>query len=111
MTDKEVKKFYNSKEWKNQKRIHILKRDKFECQDCKARLREANEKGIKLSAEERKIRRATEVHHIKELKEYPELALEDDNLVSLCTQCHNVRHGRNPKRFVRKKPLVSEERW
>lgn len=43
--------------------------------------------------------------------EHPELGLEDDNLVSLCTQCHNLRHGRAPKRFVRKKKLVSAERW
>lgn len=30
---------------------------------------------------------------------------------SLCTQCHNLRHGRAPKRFARKKKLVSMERW
>lgn len=41
-----------------------------------------------------------EVHHIQELKEHPELGLDDDNLVSLCTQCHNLRHGRAPKRFA-----------
>ena len=34
MTDAEAKKFYNSKAWEN-KRIEILKRDHFECQDCK----------------------------------------------------------------------------
>ena len=59
----------------------------------------------------RKIWRAEEVHHIQELKEHPELGLDDDNLVSLCTQCHNLRHGRAPKRFARKKKLPSEERW
>ncbi|MFR1346928.1 MAG: HNH endonuclease [[Clostridium] scindens] len=57
------------------------------------------------------MRRATEVHHEKELKEYPELGLEDDNLTSLCTQCHNKRHRRAIGRFVRKKKPVSEERW
>lgn len=44
-------------------------------------------------------------------KEHPELGLDDGNLVSLCTQCHNLRHGRAPKRFARKKKLVSMERW
>lgn len=111
MTDKEVKQFYNSKEWKNNKRVEILKRDHYECQDCIKRVRDARENGTALDARDREIRRATEVHHIKELKEHPELALDENNLISLCTQCHNVRHGRNPKRFVRKKPVLTEERW
>ncbi|MFR4484057.1 HNH endonuclease [Sellimonas intestinalis] len=58
-----------------------------------------------------KIRRATQVHHIKELKENPELAFDEENLISLCTQCHNIRHGRQPKRFVKKKEPVTEEKW
>lgn len=35
---------------------------------------------------------ATTVHHIKELEQYPELALVDSNLVSLCEACHNKMH-------------------
>ena len=110
MNEKEIKKFYNSKEWKR-KRIDILWRDLFECQDCKQRLSKAAAEGIRLTGDDAKIRPACEVHHIKELRDYPNLALEDDNLIGLCTQCHNLRHDRNPKRFVRKKKLVSEERW
>lgn len=110
MTDKEVKQFYNSKKWKK-KRLDILKRDRYECQDCAKRLQEAAAKGIQLRADERKIRRAEEVHHIKELKEYPELGLDDDNLTSLCIPCHNIRHGRNPKRFVKRKKRLTEEKW
>lgn len=86
-------------------------RDNFECRDCRERLERAAEEKRSLSGEDKKIRRATEVHHIRELKELPELALNDNNLISLCTQCHNVRHGRNPKRFVRKKKLISAEMW
>lgn len=110
MTEKEVKHFYNSKDWKR-KRIQILDRDRHECQDCRERLRKAAEEGRHLYGEDCRIRRAQEVHHIKELREHPTLALDEDNLVSLCTQCHNIRHGRHPKRFVRKKKLVSEEKW
>ena len=110
MTDKESKKFYNSKLWKN-KRITILNRDKHECQDCKKRLEDAVKNNTYLSPEDRKIRRAEEVHHIKELKEYPELGLDDDNLISLCATCHNVRHGRTVKHFNVKKQRVTEERW
>lgn len=110
MKEKEVKKFYNSKEWKR-KRLDILRRDLFECQDCKQRLLKAAAEGIRLTGDDAKIRTACEVHHIKELRDYPNMALADENLISLCTQCHNLRHGRNPKRFARKKKLVSEERW
>lgn len=110
MTEKEAKAIYNSSEWK-EKRISILKRDCFECQDCRKRLMDAAQRKEKLHGEDAKIRRATQVHHIKELREHPELAFADDNLISLCAQCHNIRHGRHPKRFVRKKKLVSVERW
>ena len=88
MTDKEAKEFYNSEKWKH-KRLAILRRDQYECQDCRKRLQEAKEKDVRLPAMDAKIRRATQVHHIMELKEHPELALDDENLVSLCTQCHN----------------------
>lgn len=110
MTDKEAKKFYNSTMWKH-KRIQILERDHYECQDCRKRLRDAVAAGDILRGEEKKIRRAEEVHHIVELKEHPELGLEEDNLTSLCVPCHNLRHGRAPRRFKRKKKLVSKELW
>lgn len=110
MTEKEVKQFYNSKEWK-EKRVKILIRDHYECQDCRARIAEANKQEIVLSASERIIRAAEQVHHIKELREYSDLRLKDDNLISLCIPCHNIRHGREPKRFVRRKPIVSTEKW
>jgi len=32
------------------------------------------------------------VHHIKHLKDFPELALVDSNLESLCFTCHNEEH-------------------
>ena len=110
MTDKEAKAFYNSAAWKH-KRIKILERDHYECQDCRQRLKDAAINDTKLIGRDRRIWRAEEVHHIQELKEHPELGLEDDNLISLCTQCHNLRHGRAPKRFARKKKLASKEMW
>ena len=110
MTEKEVKQIYNSSRWQ-QVRDRVLLRDRYECQDCIHRLRTAAVTGERLFGEDAKIRRATQVHHIKKLRTYPELAFEEDNLVSLCTQCHNIRHGRQPKRFVKKKKAVTEERW
>ena len=110
MTEKEVKAFYNSSAWKH-KRLEILDRDRYERQDCRKRLIEAAETGKRLSGDDREMRRAEEVHHIKELREYPELALDDDNLVSLCTKCHNMRHGRIIKRFEKRKKRLTEEKW
>lgn len=110
MNDKEVKAFYNSSAWKH-KRIEILERDRYECQDCRKRLKKAAEHGEQLAGRDRLIRRAEEVHHVRELKEHPELALDNDNLISLCTQCHNIRHGRHPQRFVKRKKRLTEEKW
>lgn len=72
-------------------------RDNNECQRCK-------KLGRFLPAEC--------VHHIKHLDKYPELALVDENLASLCNSCHNIEH---PEKFekikqINKKPII-EERW
>ena len=97
----DVHSFYIWGEWLKV-REDVLKLDKFECQDCK-------KKG--------KYTRATTVHHNQFLKKYPELALEIfyefagnryRNLVSLCHDCHEARHGYRKKEG--KKPLT-EERW
>ena len=68
--------FYMGRKWKR-KRMAVLRRDAYQCQDCRRYGR---------------MRQATEVHHIKHLDEYPELAYESDNLISLCHACHNARH-------------------
>ena len=67
---------HKSKRWKK-KRQQILRRDKYLCQDCKRYGKRVD---------------ATEVHHIKHVDEYPELAFESSNLISLCAACHNKRH-------------------
>ena len=79
--------FYLTTKWKR-KRMSILRRDRFLCQDCKRYGR---------------MREATEVHHIKHLDEYPELAYVDENLVSLCKSCHNKRHPEKSGGLARKK--------
>lgn len=88
------KSFYKSKEWKA-KRKEILKRDNKECQKCKSR---------------GKYYKAETVHHIKHLKEHPELALTDSNLISLCYACHNQEHPEKLKKTQRKR-FINEERW
>lgn len=69
-------KFYRSAKWLR-KRAAILRRDGYQCVECRKYGR---------------IREATRVHHIKHLEDYPELALADSNLESLCAECHNKKH-------------------
>lgn len=90
-----VRRFYKSKEWKN-KRKAILIRDNYECQKCKSR---------------GKFHKAECVHHKKHLKDYPELALEDSNLQSLCNACHNEEHPEKLKEQHKKERFITEERW
>ena len=68
--------FYASVAWKK-KRAKILSRDQYLCQRCKRYGRQTA---------------ATTVHHIKHYDEYPELGLDNSNLVSLCGACHNFFH-------------------
>lgn len=67
---------YKSKRWKS-KRLAILRRDKYLCQECK---------------KYGKIKEAVTVHHIKHADTHPELAYDDNNLESLCQGCHNKKH-------------------
>ncbi len=70
------KAFYKSKEWER-KRREILKRDRNACQECRKKGRYA---------------RANTVHHIIHLKDAPELALDPNNLESVCRECHELIH-------------------
>lgn len=67
---------YTSAAWKR-KRSAILRRDGYRCRNCRRYGRS---------------REAVEVHHVKPVDEYPELAFSDANLVSLCHACHNKMH-------------------
>ena len=73
--------FYQSKAWRRT-RLLVLQRDHYLCKHCLKRGR---------------ITRATEVHHIEELEEHPERALDLTNLVSLCWDCHEQTKRRGAK--------------
>lgn len=90
-----IKAFYNSVFWLN-KRADALDRDNNECQKCKA-------KGLASEADC--------VHHKKHVKQHPELALDLDNLISLCNSCHDEEHPEKLKRYTDKKRFINEERW
>lgn len=76
------KKFYNRKQWINLRKER-LELDNFECQWCK------QEGKVTTHADA-----VLEVDHIKEIEYYPSLALDIDNLRTLCRSCHNIRHDR-----------------
>nr|WP_272075964.1 HNH endonuclease signature motif containing protein [Streptococcus dysgalactiae]WCE86584.1 HNH endonuclease signature motif containing protein [Streptococcus dysgalactiae] len=78
--------FYHKTEWRKLREVAI-KRDNKECVWCteRGRLTTTN----------------LEVDHIKEVQYYPELALDLDNLRTLCKDCHNRRHGRYQKKESR----------
>lgn len=90
--------FYWSAAWRR-KRDEILRRDHYECQACVSRIRQAAKDGTVLHGYDSRIHRAVCVHHIKELKDHPELALDDDNLISLCHRCHDRIHGRDAEQL------------
>lgn len=82
--------FYNSGEWRRL-RLEAIERDNNECQWCKLEGKVTTDN--------------LEVDHIKELEFYPELAMDLDNLRTLCKDCHNKRH----KRFNYKKKKIEKE--
>lgn len=64
---------YRRKMW-NITRERILKRDNYTCQHC-------GQKNIILN-----------IHHITKSNIKPELFYEDDNLITLCVDCHSSTH-------------------
>lgn len=79
--------FYKSNLWEK-KRLEILERDNYECQRCLGKLGTINKP---------RLTKANTVHHIVEVKEDSSHMLDDDNLISVCKQCHNIIHNRGTK--------------
>jgi 5-methylcytosine-specific restriction endonuclease McrA len=79
--------FYNTKEW-GKLRERKRKAEHYECERCRA-------KGLHS--------RGVVVHHKKYLRQFPELALDFDNLECLCEKCHYEEHHKS-------EPLTPE-RW
>lgn len=85
--------FYKTTDWTS-KRLVAIRRDNKECQACKARGRVSTGRLV--------------VHHIKTLEAYPELALDLDNLITLCHSCHEMVHGRGHATRSKKEDLFPE---
>jgi 5-methylcytosine-specific restriction endonuclease McrA len=96
-----LEEFYNSPEWRRLRK-EVLIEFKYECQDCKA-------KGF--------YTKADTVHHQQYVRKHPRYALSKVyvfqgviyiNLIPLCHNCHEIRHGH---RLKEKKEPLTEERW
>lgn len=76
--------FYQNQTWRN-KRKAILKRDNNECQVAKSMGGVDKDKLI--------------VHHIKPLEYFPELSMDDSNLITVSHTNHNIIHGLTLAKF------------
>lgn len=92
-TKEQKKSFYGSRDWTSL-RIEALERDNNECQQCK---REGYVTIDSIKEEGKKKEIKLNVHHIKEIEDYPELALELDNLETVCVFHHNLIHDKGFK--------------
>lgn len=74
--------FYNTGAWRRLRKV-ALQRDGGMCQRCLQRMRDGYGG---------KVHRAEMVHHIQPIELRPDLALNLNNLISLCNECHGDMH-------------------
>lgn len=89
-----AKELYNSNLWKDA-RLAALKRDRYICQTPGC------------------YRPAEEVHHIIKLTKQnigdPMISLNQDNLTSLCGDCHKARHRRDKIEGIRSRAKYQQQ--
>lgn len=104
---KERDAFYNSTDF-DIVREQVLERDNHECQFFSGKWGDGIHKPYKIEP-----KRATMVHHIKPIKERPDLCLDPDNLISLSFEAHEIVEERKRFRFKKKNKnnYRNFERW
>ena len=85
--NKVARTFYKSAAWQKCRQI-VLERDNFLCQKC---------------LKNKRVTPADMVHHIVELLDDWDKALDMNNLESLCNSCHNKEHPDRGMRRTKKK--------
>lgn len=94
--------FYSWGRWRSL-RSYVRKLDHWECQLCKAKGR---------------YRRGSIVHHVKHLRDRPDLALSiwdpdtgERQLLTVCKSCHELEHPESLRQTAPAKAPVTLERW
>lgn len=93
-------KFYKDTYWRNYLAPKILRRDNNECQECK------KEGKLTVKQQGKKL----DVHHIKELEDFPELAYVESNLETVCVHHHNILDEKHINKRTKEK-FTNEEKW
>lgn len=94
MYHKESDPFYHTAAWKAAA-AERMRLDNYLCCDCLERYRNGG-RG--------RVRDAEVVHHVIPRSERPDLALDIQNLRSLCKKCHNQRHPEKGQSREAEKP-------
>lgn len=92
----DIRRFYKTYQWRKF-RNEIMNKKKNRCELCW-------NGGITGEAV-RRYKRATVLHHIKHLRDAPQLALREKNMMALCDECHKLMH---PDEFKQQQII---ERW
>jgi 5-methylcytosine-specific restriction endonuclease McrA len=92
--------FYSWPEWRRLRR-EVLTVDNCECQECKRR-------GV--------YSRASIVHHVRHLRDRPDLALsvydgDSRQLEAVCKRCHEELHPDSQRQYAPSAPPLTPERW
>ena len=106
-TREQQQRFYNSSNWKKV-RAMVRKRDNNECVMCREQGYVTIDTNERRDDGRKKIQLV--VHHIRELEDHPELALDMNNLITICYQHHELIHNRI-ERFTRKNKWYQDEKW
>ena len=92
--------FYSWPEWRRLRR-QVLAVDNCECQECKRR-------GV--------YSKASIVHHVRHLRDRPDLALsvydgDSRQLEAVCKRCHEELHPDSQRQYAPSAPPLTPERW
>lgn len=95
--------FYCWGEWLELREYVFTKLDHCECQICRSKGR---------------FRKGYIVHHVKPLRQRPDLALSvydsetgERQLITVCKRCHEELHPESLKSYASAKKPITEERW
>lgn len=95
-------KFYNWQDWRRT-RDEVRRMDHWQCSKCSRPIHN---------------RRECIAHHVKPLRERPDLALSifdpetgDRQIITVCKQCHEEEHPDSLAQFSPPAPPVTAERW